>query len=247
MDERFKRLVDRLHPAFLNLRACPPFSSAKGLPKKGVYWFSKNGKALYVGRSDNIPRWYAEHRNLSSGGNKAAFAFILACKAAQCGKASYAKIGSRKALRTPSSGRLSTLQRIESEKWNFEPSLKTTQHAKRCSRSIARWRSLRRITTLAITEGMAVRAAGRPRRPGWYGDKRRGLPGRFGRILAKSWTRGRMRKCKKTPDLAIWNQTRGRLVFGGIHVSINKQYSNQSLVPDAAGVTMGGAAAQTGA
>jgi hypothetical protein len=98
MDERFKRLVDRLHPAFLNLRACPPFSSARGLPKKGVYLFSENGKALYVGRSDNIHRRYAEHRNLSSGGNKAAFAFILACEAAQCGKASYAKVGSRKAL-----------------------------------------------------------------------------------------------------------------------------------------------------
>lgn len=49
-------------------------------PRRGVYVFSENGKALYVGRSDNIRRRLHDHCRGSSGPNKAAFARLIACR-----------------------------------------------------------------------------------------------------------------------------------------------------------------------
>ncbi|SED40713.1 hypothetical protein SAMN05444161_3139 [Rhizobiales bacterium GAS191] len=98
MDQKFARLVERLHPSFLKLKDCPPLSAPKDMPKQGIYLFTENGRDLYVGRSNAIPDRYSAHRRLSSGENTAAFAFILACETVGRGKAAYKKEGSRKSL-----------------------------------------------------------------------------------------------------------------------------------------------------
>jgi len=94
MDKRFARLVNRLHPSFLKLKSCPPFSGTKGMPKRGVYLFSERGRPSYVGRSNNIANRYRSHR-LGAGHNSASFAFILACKIYGRKKATYTTKGGR--------------------------------------------------------------------------------------------------------------------------------------------------------
>jgi hypothetical protein len=97
LDEKFARLVDRLHPALKKLRDGPALKGGK-LLMQGVYLFSEVGIPLYVGRSNNIPKRYKAH--LSGSENQAAFAFILACNDFGRLKASYRKENSRRALMT---------------------------------------------------------------------------------------------------------------------------------------------------
>lgn len=96
MNKKFARMVERLHPLFLKLKNGPTLSSAKNMPRKGVYLFSKNGKHLYVGRSNNIPRRYRAHRGAGSNHNSASFAYLLACKTCRSPRASYRKGDGRK-------------------------------------------------------------------------------------------------------------------------------------------------------
>jgi hypothetical protein len=95
LDQKFARLVDRLHPSLEKLRDGPAFKGGNS-PKQGVYLFCENGVPFYVGRSNNIPKRYTAH--LSGRENQAAFAFILACKAFGRSKASYRKENSRREL-----------------------------------------------------------------------------------------------------------------------------------------------------
>jgi predicted GIY-YIG superfamily endonuclease len=81
MDPKFREAVESLHPQLERLRASAPHSGrASQLPKQGVYLFSEHGKHLYVGRSNNIPRRFADHRVNSPKLNKAAFARLIACR-----------------------------------------------------------------------------------------------------------------------------------------------------------------------
>jgi hypothetical protein len=77
MNPEFREAVESLHPKY---EALLPHHGAAKLPAKGVYVFYENGEAFYVGRSNDIRRRLGDHRNLSSGTNKAAFARLMACK-----------------------------------------------------------------------------------------------------------------------------------------------------------------------
>ena len=78
MDAKFVQAVESLHPKFEQLMASPPHSPGAHLPQRGVYVFLEGGQALYVGRSNNIPRRFRDHRGKASGSNKAAFAMLIA-------------------------------------------------------------------------------------------------------------------------------------------------------------------------
>ena len=70
MSPAFQAVVEQLHERLECLLAADPYKSGMILPKKGVYLFSESVKALYVGRSNDIPARYRNHRN-----GKAAFAY----------------------------------------------------------------------------------------------------------------------------------------------------------------------------
>lgn len=80
MDDKFRRVVESLHPAFECLRASTPYKKGTGasLPKKGVYLFMEKGKAIYVGRSNNIPRRHGNHTQRKS---RTSLARLIARKA----------------------------------------------------------------------------------------------------------------------------------------------------------------------
>jgi predicted GIY-YIG superfamily endonuclease len=80
MNPKFRRAVDSLHGKFRALAKCPPRERGAALPKKGVYLFCERGKALYIGRSDNIRRRFYDHRRPSSDTNKAGFAMLMVRK-----------------------------------------------------------------------------------------------------------------------------------------------------------------------
>jgi hypothetical protein len=61
MDEKFRQMVESLHPAFKRLTAGAPHTKGADLPKKGVYFFKEKDKPIYVGRSNNIPRRLGNH------------------------------------------------------------------------------------------------------------------------------------------------------------------------------------------
>jgi len=83
MNLEFRKAVDSLHPKFEQLIAASPYTKGAVLPKQGVYLFCKNGKALYVGRSNNIRRRYGQHTQLGASPNQAAFAMLIARKKAR--------------------------------------------------------------------------------------------------------------------------------------------------------------------
>jgi len=75
MSPAFQTVVEQLHEKYERLLAAAPYEKGMRLPTKGVYLFSKDDKALYVGRSNNIPKRYHNHRNGTK--NQAAFAMCL--------------------------------------------------------------------------------------------------------------------------------------------------------------------------
>ena len=79
MNPKFREAVESLHPNFERLIRSAAHGPTAKLPVKGVYLFSEKGKTLYVGRSDNIPRRFSDHRRPSSGVNKASFANRIVC------------------------------------------------------------------------------------------------------------------------------------------------------------------------
>jgi hypothetical protein len=105
MNEVFARHVEALHPKYEQLVGARAFKFAElagqaGLPARGIYLFSENGRDLYVGRSNNIRQRLRLHCLPSSKDNQAAFAFRLARE--HCGvlKATYKAEGSRRHLMT---------------------------------------------------------------------------------------------------------------------------------------------------
>jgi predicted GIY-YIG superfamily endonuclease len=68
------------------------------LPVKGVYLFSQDGKALYVGRTNNMYKRLQYHTR--NNHNQATFAFLLARRKTGKKKATYQKAGSRSDLLT---------------------------------------------------------------------------------------------------------------------------------------------------
>jgi hypothetical protein len=78
MSPEFQEAVESLHPKFERLIESAPYARGGLLPKQGVYLFCENGKALYVGRSNNIPQRRRQHTLPSSQTNQAALATLIA-------------------------------------------------------------------------------------------------------------------------------------------------------------------------
>jgi hypothetical protein len=76
----------------------------KEMPFKGVYLFSENGHALYVGRTNNLRKRLQYH--IRNNHNQATFAFLLAREQTGNIKATYQKKGSRSDLLSQSAFRL---------------------------------------------------------------------------------------------------------------------------------------------
>jgi hypothetical protein len=96
MKERFIEVmaeVERRYDALVN---APPFKCAKSpislAGKPGVYLFSESGAPLCIGRTDDLRKRLANHRNRS---HTATFAFLLAREATGRRDASYQASGSR--------------------------------------------------------------------------------------------------------------------------------------------------------
>ena len=66
------------------------------MPKAGIYLFSENGRALYVGRSNNLRRRLQFHTR--NNHNQATLAFLIARRKTGFLKASYQSKGSRQDL-----------------------------------------------------------------------------------------------------------------------------------------------------
>jgi hypothetical protein len=80
MDPDFAILVETLAPKLDELLAMEPVrhgSIPVTLPMRGVYLFSKDGKHLYVGRSNTLRKRFHRHFTHPRG---AAFAFLIARK-----------------------------------------------------------------------------------------------------------------------------------------------------------------------
>ncbi len=94
MHERFKVLVERMHPLYEKLLESSPITadtlpSDAAMPRRGIYLFSEGDNHLYVGRSNYIRRRYQQHTRLNAGHNQAVFAFLLARRETGRIKASY--------------------------------------------------------------------------------------------------------------------------------------------------------------
>lgn len=101
MDERFKTIVDSLHPKFKQLIEMTPHAGAPPptkMPVSGVYLFSDGDTPLYVGRSNRLRKRYFLHTREGSRHNQASFAFRLVAEALKLPAASYTKEGSRKVV-----------------------------------------------------------------------------------------------------------------------------------------------------
>ncbi len=78
MSPDFREAVESLHPKFEHLMATPYYVSGSLLPKQGIYVFFESGKALYVGRSNNIPNRRRQHTGIGSQINQAVLATLIA-------------------------------------------------------------------------------------------------------------------------------------------------------------------------
>lgn len=97
MDERFKELVEGLHPSFERLISMAPHSGVPpplSMPTSGIYLFSDGDRPLYVGRSNRLRKRYFLH--IGGKHNQASFAYRLAAEALSLPPAPYTKDGSRK-------------------------------------------------------------------------------------------------------------------------------------------------------
>jgi predicted GIY-YIG superfamily endonuclease len=103
MEPAFARYAEALHPAYLKLVAMTPVTIAtlpRDAPAAAIYLFSESGKNLYVGRTRNMKKRFAQHSNPGSQHNQAVFAFRLAREATGKLVASYSGEGRRAALAT---------------------------------------------------------------------------------------------------------------------------------------------------
>jgi len=96
MNSNFEDAIKTFPATLERLTASPPHRPGARLPKQGVYVFSENDRAVYVGRSNNIPARYRHHTGPKSRTNEAALALLIARK--EMGRiVSYAK-GARQRL-----------------------------------------------------------------------------------------------------------------------------------------------------
>lgn len=101
MHPHFAKVVDSLHPSFLNLLDMSPVTTTtlpKDTPESGIYLFTEDGVHLYVGRSNRLRDRVRRHGAMTSKHNVAAFAFKMARRATGLVKATYKTEGSRKEL-----------------------------------------------------------------------------------------------------------------------------------------------------
>ncbi len=92
MDPKFAAYVETLQGSFERLRT--PRPEGERLPRgkvPGVYLFSEGGKALYVGRSNDIRGRYGRHCNPGATFRMAAFAIRLTKDSMGRGRATYRK------------------------------------------------------------------------------------------------------------------------------------------------------------
>ncbi len=76
----FQAIVDQLEPLLQALQMSPAHnlkSGLRGIPKRGVYAFYENGRAIYVGRSNRMRDRIREHGAESSRHESATFAYKL--------------------------------------------------------------------------------------------------------------------------------------------------------------------------
>ena len=85
MDGNFSVLVEKLPTLMFQLSSSQlrPWSNLGDLPPKGIYVFYEDNVPIYVGRTNRIRKRIKEHGQLSSGHNKAPFAFNIAKKEAK--------------------------------------------------------------------------------------------------------------------------------------------------------------------
>ena len=101
MNEHFRKHIETLEAAYQRLRAMSPVSvrSLPGdVPQAGVYLFSNEGAAWYVGRSNNMHRRLQQHCWPSANNNMAPFAFRLARDVTGKTEVTYSQKGSRSDL-----------------------------------------------------------------------------------------------------------------------------------------------------
>ena len=80
MNPDFQKIIDQMDPLLEELITSSPHTIEDGprnLPRKGVYAFYENGKAIYVGRSNRIGDRIREHGAESSRHGSATFAYKL--------------------------------------------------------------------------------------------------------------------------------------------------------------------------
>lgn len=103
MHERFRSVVDALHPSLQQLMAiepAKPLHLPKTAPQAGIYLLSEGSRHLYVGRSNRIRKRLSNHCRVSATYKMAAFAFKLARESTGRLKATYKTEGSRADLIT---------------------------------------------------------------------------------------------------------------------------------------------------
>jgi hypothetical protein len=101
MNDRFRELVESLHPSFDRLLGMTPVRYSdlpRGLPKRAVYLFSEGDDHLYVGRTNNLRSRLRGHCAPTSRPFAAAFAFRLAAETTGLLRAAYGRPSSRAAL-----------------------------------------------------------------------------------------------------------------------------------------------------
>ncbi|MBI3013782.1 MAG: GIY-YIG nuclease family protein [Candidatus Tectomicrobia bacterium] len=101
MNEDFRRHIETLEPAYQRLQTMSPVtvrSLPEDVPQAGVYLFSNERTAWYVGRSNRMRQRLQEHCRRSSGHNTAPFAFRIARELTGKAEATYSQEGSRIAL-----------------------------------------------------------------------------------------------------------------------------------------------------
>jgi hypothetical protein len=101
MNQRFKKHVEALEPAFQRLISMEPLHAnqlPRKMPKSGIYLFSEGKNHLYVGRSRRLRQRLQYH-----GSDRflvASFAFLLAREDSGFTEATYRKKGGRAELQT---------------------------------------------------------------------------------------------------------------------------------------------------
>ena len=98
-EDAFDELMGSVKCSFGALVAGPRHRLAelpRGMPKAGIYLLSERGRALYVGRSNNL--WRRLQFHTRNNHNQATLAFLIARRKTGFVKASYQSKGSRQDL-----------------------------------------------------------------------------------------------------------------------------------------------------